>query len=72
MTTAVRTYGAPAIALVGSADDVAAGIRHYAEAGVTQFILSGWPKLEEMCFFGENVLPRVASFSHSATAVRLC
>jgi alkanesulfonate monooxygenase len=71
-TGAVRTHGAPAIALVGSADDVAAGVRDYADAGVTQFILSGWPKLEEMRFFGEHVLPRVASFSHSATAVRLC
>ncbi len=58
-TGAVRTHGAPAIAFVGSAEDVAEGIHEYVEAGVTQFILSGWPKLEEMRFFGREVMPLV-------------
>lgn len=58
-TGLVRKFGAPAIALVGSPDEVADGIVAFRDAGVTQFILSGWPKLEEMQFFGAEVLPRV-------------
>lgn len=56
-TGAVRTHGAPAIAIVGTAEDVASTAMEYAEIGVSQFILSGWPKLEEMVFFGREVLP---------------
>jgi alkanesulfonate monooxygenase len=31
----------------------------YKRIGVTQFIISGWPKLEEMEIFGREVVPRV-------------
>jgi alkanesulfonate monooxygenase len=48
----------PAIALVGSADEIAAALIDFKLAGVSQFILSGWPKAESMQFFGEEVLPR--------------
>ena len=58
-TGAVRTHGAPAVALVGSYDDVAQALIDYASIGVTQFILSGWPKLDEMILFGREVLPRI-------------
>ena len=58
-TGAVRTHGAPAVALVGSFEEVANALIDYAEVGVTQFILSGWPKLDEMILFGKEVLPRV-------------
>lgn len=58
-TGAVRTHGAPAIAVVGDAQEVAAAFLDYGRAGVTQFILSGWPKTEEMVFFGEHVLPLI-------------
>lgn len=58
-TGAVRTHGAPAIALVGSFDEVANALIEYTEVGVTQFILSGWPKLDEMILFGKEVLPRI-------------
>jgi alkanesulfonate monooxygenase len=58
-TGAVRTHGAPAISLVGSFEEVAHALIDYAEIGVTQFILSGWPKLKEMILFGREVLPRV-------------
>jgi alkanesulfonate monooxygenase len=47
------------MALVGDPDELASGLLEYARAGVSQFIISGWPKLEEMQFFGEHVLPRV-------------
>lgn len=56
---AVRAFGSTAIALVGSAEDIAEGLLHFREAGVTQFILSGWPKLETMRFFAREVLPIV-------------
>jgi alkanesulfonate monooxygenase len=58
-TGAVRTHGAPAVALVGSFEEVAQSLIDYSRVGVTQFILSGWPKLEEMILFGREVLPRV-------------
>jgi alkanesulfonate monooxygenase len=56
---AVRSHGAPAMALVGSPDEVAAGLLELGRAGVSHFILSGWPKLAEMTYFGEAVLPRI-------------
>jgi alkanesulfonate monooxygenase len=58
-TGAVRTHGAPSVALVGSFEEVAQALIDYAQVGVTQFILSGWPKREEMILFGNEVLPRV-------------
>jgi alkanesulfonate monooxygenase len=58
-TGLVRSHGAPAVALVGSADEIAAALMDFKRAGVSQFILSGWPKAESMTFFGEEVLPRV-------------
>jgi alkanesulfonate monooxygenase len=58
-TGAVRTHGAPAIVVVGAYDDVASAFLEYGDAGVTQFIISGWPKLEEMQIFGREILPRI-------------
>jgi alkanesulfonate monooxygenase len=47
-------------ALVGSYQDVADRIAEYAAIGVDEFILSGWPHLEEAYRVGERVLPLVA------------
>jgi alkanesulfonate monooxygenase len=58
-TGLIRTHGAAAMALVGDPDELASAFLEYGRAGVSQFIISGWPKLEEMQFFGEHVLPRV-------------
>jgi alkanesulfonate monooxygenase len=58
-TGAVRTHGAPSIALVGTPSTVASAILEYKRAGVTHFIFSGWPKLEAMKRFGREVLPLV-------------
>jgi alkanesulfonate monooxygenase len=46
-------------ALVGGPDEVAARIGEYAAAGVDEFILSGWPHIEEAERVGRLVLPRV-------------
>ncbi|HLJ86184.1 MAG TPA: LLM class flavin-dependent oxidoreductase [Candidatus Angelobacter sp.] len=58
-TGAVRTHGPAAVALVGAPDEIASAILEYKSIGITQFILSGWPKLESMLFFGREVLPLV-------------
>src|SRR5262245_26250690 len=69
-TGAVRSHGAPAVALVGSASEIASAIIEYKNVGVSQFIISGWPKLEEMMFFGREVLPRVREIEHQSSPIR--
>ncbi|MBZ5505849.1 MAG: LLM class flavin-dependent oxidoreductase [Acidobacteriia bacterium] len=58
-TGAVRVQGPTAIALVGSPEEIASAIIDYKKIGVSQFIFSGWPKLDEMVYFGHAVLPLV-------------
>lgn len=58
-TGAVRFQGPTAISLVGSPAEIADAIMEYKEIGISQFILSGWPKLEEMIYFGREVVPMV-------------
>ena len=76
-TGAVKTHGTPSIALVGSPTDIAEGIDAYHRAGVTQFILSGWPKLDSMLFFAHEVVPllecggKAAAFEHERVATVL-
>ena len=49
--------GGAGTALVGSYDEVADRIAAYHELGFEEFILSGYPHLEEAYWFGEGVLP---------------
>ncbi|PYI93665.1 MAG: alkanesulfonate monooxygenase [Verrucomicrobia bacterium] len=56
---AVQTLGATTIALVGTPDEVVDEIYRFKEAGISQFILHGWPKWEEMRIFCRDVLPLV-------------
>ena len=58
-TGAVPYMGAPAIALVGSSEEIALAIMDYKHIGITQFLFMGWPDLEEMSFFSKSVLPLV-------------
>jgi len=58
-TGALKSHGPASTCLVGSPDDIAGTILDYAAAGVTQFIFSGWPKLEEMQIFAGDVLPLI-------------
>lgn len=48
-------------ALVGDYDQVAARLREYAEVGIGEFIVSGWPHLEEAHRVGSQVVPRVSA-----------
>src|SRR5450756_258482 len=49
--------GGAGTSLVGSHEEVADLIGEYARLGITEFILSGYPHLEEAYWFGEGVLP---------------
>ena len=51
--------GGAGTALVGSHEQVADLIEEYASLGIEEFILSGYPHLEEAYWFGEGVLPEL-------------
>ncbi|MFD3374918.1 MULTISPECIES: LLM class flavin-dependent oxidoreductase [unclassified Streptomyces] len=53
--------GGAGTALVGSHDEVAERIKEYQAIGIEEFVLSGYPHLEEAYWFGEGVLPRLAA-----------
>lgn len=55
----VPYYGSSAMTLVGTPQDLAETFLEYKRIGVTQFIIAGWPKLDEMMIFGREVLPLV-------------
>lgn len=52
--------GGAGTALVGSYDEVASRIAEYHALGFEEFILSGYPHLEEAYWFAEGVLPALA------------
>jgi alkanesulfonate monooxygenase len=49
--------GGAGTALVGSHEEVADRIEEYANFGIEEFVMSGYPHLEELYWFGEGVLP---------------
>jgi alkanesulfonate monooxygenase len=55
----VPYYGSSAMTLLGSPEELAEIFLEYKRIGVTQFIISGWPKLDEMLIFGREVLPLI-------------
>jgi alkanesulfonate monooxygenase len=67
-TGAVRSHGAAAVALVGSPEEIAGAILEYKRAGVSQFIFSGWPKVESMEYFGREILPIIHRMERAADA----
>jgi len=50
--------------LVGSHDEVAERMLEYVALGFDEFILSGYPHLEEAYWFGEGVMPRLREAGH--------
>lgn len=70
-TGAVPFMGAPAIALVGSFEEMAEALMIYKGIGITQFLLMGWPDLEEMTLFSREVLPRVRHLEQDAESASL-
>ena len=55
-----RARSGAGVAIVGDPDQVAAKITELADAGISSFILSGYPHLEECELFARYVMPRVA------------
>ncbi|WP_134767237.1 LLM class flavin-dependent oxidoreductase [Nocardioides sp. 1609] len=53
--------GGAGTAMVGSHAEVADLVEQYAAVGITEFVLSGYPHLEEAYHFGEGVLPELAA-----------
>jgi len=53
--------GGAGTALVGSHQQIADLIEQYVEAGITEYVLSGYPHLEEAYRFGEGVLPELTA-----------
>ncbi|GAA0359158.1 LLM class flavin-dependent oxidoreductase [Microbispora corallina] len=51
--------GGAGTALVGSHAEVADLVEEYASLGIEEFVLSGYPHLEEAYWFGEGVLPEL-------------
>jgi alkanesulfonate monooxygenase len=58
-TGLVPHYGPVWTTLLGSPDDVADAFLAYKRIGVSEFIISGWPELDEVVTFGRKVLPIV-------------
>ena len=71
-TGAVPYLGAPAVALVGSPDEVASALLDYIAIGVTQFLFMGWPDDEEMTRFASEVAPRVREREARAANLGVC
>lgn len=55
----VPYYGPVWTTLLGTPKDVAEAFLAYKRIGVTEFIISGWPELDEVIRFGRDVLPLV-------------
>src|SRR5437764_516084 len=55
----VPHYGPVWTTLLGSPDELAEAILEYKRIGVSQFIMSGWPEVDEVAAFGREVLPLV-------------
>jgi alkanesulfonate monooxygenase len=55
----VPYYGSSAMTLLGSPEELAETFLEYKRIGVSQFIISGWPKLDEMLIFGRDVMPLI-------------
>ena len=51
--------GGAGTAMVGSHAEIADLVEQYVDAGIEEFVLSGYPHLEEAYWFGEGVLPEL-------------
>jgi alkanesulfonate monooxygenase len=58
-TGAIPYLGAPAIALVGGPEEITNAIMEYKSVGISQFLFMGWPDIDEMSFFGRQILPLI-------------
>ena len=66
----VPYYGSSSITLLGSPQELAENFLEYKRIGGTQFIIPGWPKLDEMLIFGREVLPLVRELEERSAKQR--
>jgi alkanesulfonate monooxygenase len=57
-------YGPVWTTLLGSPRELAEAFLAYKRIGVTEFIMSGWPELDEAVIFGREVLPLIREAEH--------
>ncbi len=69
-TGAVPYMGPASVALVGSYDEIADAMLQYKAAGVSQFLLLGWPDFKEMPIFAREVAPRIREREAAPAALR--
>jgi alkanesulfonate monooxygenase len=69
-TRLVHLCGPVWATLLGTPEEVATAIIEYKRIGISQFILSGWPEIEEVLRFGRDVLPLVRRLEHSSPKPR--
>ena len=55
----VPHYGPVWTTLLGSPQELAEAFLAYKQIGISEFIISGWPELDEVGIFGQKVLPLV-------------
>lgn len=58
-TGLVPYYGPVWTTLLGTPLEIAEALLEYKNIGVTQFIMSGWPELDQVVAFGRDVVPLV-------------
>jgi alkanesulfonate monooxygenase len=66
----VPHYGPVWTTLLGSPQELAEAFLKYKEIGVSEFIISGWPEIDEVEIFGREVLPMVRRAESGAAAAR--
>lgn len=62
----VPHYGPVWTTLLGSPQELAEAFLAYKQIGVSEFIISGWPEVDEMVIFGQEVLPLVRQAERDA------
>jgi alkanesulfonate monooxygenase len=55
----VPHYGPVWTTLLGSPQEIVEAFLAYKQIGVHQFIISGWPEVDEVDIFGKQILPLV-------------
>jgi alkanesulfonate monooxygenase len=66
----VPYYGPVWTTLLGTPAEIAEALLEYKAIGVTQFIMSGWPELDEVITFGRDVVPLVRQAERERGGVR--
>jgi len=64
----VPHYGPAWTTLLGTPEEIAGALLAYKQIGVSEFIISGWPEVDEMMRFGREVLPLVRDAEPRMTA----